>query len=145
MLKAYRSALGWVLRHQPLTLLVTIWYRVRSVFICTSLSQRVFSPAGHGTMGGSIQAAQDISFPAMQQKMKQFVEIVMKDPAVETVMGFAGGKTSNQRTHVHHAEAAGSARRQNRNSPQQMSHQPASRQTGAVSREPRYSLQSRRT
>ena len=45
-------------------------------------------------MMGSVQAAQDISFAAMQAKMKQFVAIVMQDPAVETVVGFAGGNTS---------------------------------------------------
>ena len=45
-------------------------------------------------MMGSVQAAQDISFAAMKEKMKQFVNIVMKDPAVETIVGFAGGNTS---------------------------------------------------
>ena len=43
---------------------------------------------------GSVQAAQDISFAAMKEKMKQFVGIVMKDPAVETIVAFAGGNTS---------------------------------------------------
>ena len=43
---------------------------------------------------GSVQAAQDISFAAMKDKMTQFVGIVMKDPAVETIVGFAGGNTS---------------------------------------------------
>jgi multidrug efflux pump len=40
---------------------------------------------------GSVQAAQDISFDAMSGKMRQFVDIVMKDPAVATIVGFAGG------------------------------------------------------
>ena len=40
---------------------------------------------------GSVQAAQDISFQAMSGKMEQFVKIVMKDPAIDTVVGFAGG------------------------------------------------------
>src|SRR5207302_11125831 len=38
-----------------------------------------------------MQAAQDISFSAMAHKMKQFVNIVIKDPAVQTIVGFAGG------------------------------------------------------
>ena len=41
-----------------------------------------------------MQAAQDISFDAMRAKMYQFVNIVMKDPAVDTIVGFAGGNTS---------------------------------------------------
>lgn len=43
---------------------------------------------------GSVQAAQDISFQAMRQKMSQFVDIVVKDPAVQTVVAFAGGNTA---------------------------------------------------
>src|SRR6202043_3760880 len=45
----------------------------------------------------SVQAAQDISFQAMRDKMERYVSIVMKDPAVSSVVGFAGGNTiSNQ-------------------------------------------------
>jgi multidrug efflux pump subunit AcrB len=50
-----------------------------------------------GRVMGSVQAAQDISFQAMRDKMERFVKIVMQDPAVSTVVGFAGGNTaSNQ-------------------------------------------------
>ena len=41
-----------------------------------------------------MQADQDISFPAMRQKMEQFVSIVMQDPNVQTIVGFAGGNTA---------------------------------------------------
>jgi len=41
-----------------------------------------------------VQAAQDISFPAMSQKMFQFVNIVKEDPDVQTIVGFAGGNTA---------------------------------------------------
>src|SRR6185312_3118482 len=47
-----------------------------------------------GRLQGSVQAAQDISFTSMKEKMTQFVGIVMKDPAVQTIVGFAGGNTS---------------------------------------------------
>src|SRR5437868_10182686 len=42
---------------------------------------------------GSVQAAQNISFEAMKEKMSQFVNIVMQDKAVQTIVGFAGGNT----------------------------------------------------
>ena len=35
-----------------------------------------------GTLNGSIQASQDISFDAMRVKQRQFSDIVMHDPAV---------------------------------------------------------------
>ena len=42
-------------------------------------------------MSGSVQAAQDISFPAMNTKVQQFFKIVKADPAVDTVSGSVGG------------------------------------------------------
>src|SRR5439155_4345740 len=44
---------------------------------------------------GTIQADQSISFQLMQQKLAQFVSIIKKDPAVETVVGFTGGRQAN--------------------------------------------------
>ncbi|MBV9985984.1 efflux RND transporter permease subunit, partial [Bradyrhizobium sp.] len=48
-----------------------------------------------GRIVGSIQADQSISFQLMQQKLTQFVSIIKKDPAVETVVGFTGGGQTN--------------------------------------------------
>jgi multidrug efflux pump len=44
-----------------------------------------------GRINGSIQGDQDLSFAAMSQKMRAFTDIVMKDPAVDTVTSFTGG------------------------------------------------------
>jgi multidrug efflux pump len=43
---------------------------------------------------GAVLAAQDISFQSMSDKMQRYVDIVMKDPAVNSVVGFAGGNTA---------------------------------------------------
>jgi hydrophobe/amphiphile efflux-1 (HAE1) family protein len=94
MLKLYSRGLKLVLRHQPLTLLITIGTAALSVYLYIIVPKGFFPQQDTGRVMGSVQAAQDISFAAMQEKMKQFVAIVMKDPAVETVVGFAGGNTS---------------------------------------------------
>ncbi|HET6934171.1 MAG TPA: multidrug efflux RND transporter permease subunit [Candidatus Angelobacter sp.] len=92
----YRVSLGWVLRHQGLTLLVTVATACLSVYMYVIAPKGFFPQQDTGRLGGAIQAAQDISFPALRDKMQQFVGIVMKDPAVNTVVGFAGGNgTSN--------------------------------------------------
>ena len=44
-----------------------------------------------GLLIGSIQADQSISFQLMQQKLKQFVDIVRANPAVDIAVGFTGG------------------------------------------------------
>jgi multidrug efflux pump len=43
---------------------------------------------------GGVMAEQDISFQSMADKMERYVTIVMKDPAVDTVVGFTGGNTA---------------------------------------------------
>ena len=86
----YRVSLSWVLRHQPLTLTVTILTAVLSVYLYARVPKGFFPQQDTGRIMGSVQAAQDISFPAMREKMTQFVTIVKQDPAVENVMGFAG-------------------------------------------------------
>src|SRR5205085_8394052 len=44
-----------------------------------------------GRIVGSIQAEQDISFPAMRAKMDEFVRTVLTDPAVNNSVAFTGG------------------------------------------------------
>jgi multidrug efflux pump len=94
ILNIYKVALGWVLRHQPLMLLVTILTAVLTVGLYMIVPTGFFPQQDTGRLTGSVQAAQDISFPAMSQKMTQFVNLVIKDPDVLTIVGFAGGNTA---------------------------------------------------
>jgi multidrug efflux pump len=91
LLETYRHALKWVLAHQPVTLLVTILVACLSVYLYIIVPKGFFPQQDTGRLNGSVQAAQDISFHAMSGKMEQFVQIVLKDPAVDTAVGFAGG------------------------------------------------------
>jgi multidrug efflux pump len=93
MLGTYRHSLDWVLRHQPLTLAVTIATACLSVYLYILVPKGFFPQQDTGRVMGSVQAAQDISFAAMSAKMRQYVDIVMKDPAVSTIVAFAGGNT----------------------------------------------------
>ncbi len=65
-----------------------------SVYLYIIVPKGFFPQQDTGRISGAVQAAQDISFAAMKEKMTQFVSLVMKDPAVETIVGFAGGNTS---------------------------------------------------
>ena len=94
MLKLYRMSLGVVLRHQFLTLLVTIGTAALSIYLYVIAPKGFFPQQDTGRLGGAVQASQDISFPAMQEKMKQYVQIVLKDPAVNNVVAFSGGQGS---------------------------------------------------
>jgi multidrug efflux pump len=91
MLAVYTHALRWVLRHQPVTLTVTILVAALSVFLYIKVPKGFFPQQDTARIGGAVVAAQDTSFQSMSNKMHQYVDIVMKDPAVETAVGFAGG------------------------------------------------------
>jgi multidrug efflux pump len=91
LLKTYDHALRFVLRHQPATLTVTVLVACLSVYLYIQVPKGFFPQQDTGRIVGSVMAAQDISFQSMAEKMKLYVNIVMKDPAVDTVVGFAGG------------------------------------------------------
>jgi multidrug efflux pump len=96
-LAIYRHSLRWVLEYQLVTLIVTILVACLSVYLYIIVPKGFFPQQDTGRIMGSVQAAQDISFQAMRGKMQRYVDIVMKDPAVNTIVGFAGGNTvSNQ-------------------------------------------------
>jgi multidrug efflux pump len=96
-LAVYRHGLTWVLEYQMVTLIVTVLVACLSVYLYIIVPKGFFPQQDTGRIGGSVQAAEDISFQAMRDKMERYVKIVMTDPAVNTVVGFAGGNTiSNQ-------------------------------------------------
>jgi multidrug efflux pump len=92
---SYKSSLGWVLHHPQLMLLVTIGTVCLSVYLYIIVPKGFFPQQDTGRMSGSIVGAQDISFPAMREKLTQFVGIIKADPAVQNVMGFTGGSSIN--------------------------------------------------
>jgi hydrophobe/amphiphile efflux-1 (HAE1) family protein len=94
LLGGYKRGLDWVLNHQPLTLGVTIATAFFSFYLYFLVPKGFFPQQDTGRISGAVQAAQDISFSAMSGKMNQFVNIAMKDPAVQTIVGFAGGNTT---------------------------------------------------
>ena len=87
----YEKTLGWVLRHQRLTLLVTFATVGLNVYLFVIVPKGFFPQQDAGRIIGSIQASQDISFPAMREKMTEFANIVRTDPAVTAVVAFTGG------------------------------------------------------
>jgi multidrug efflux pump len=95
VLRGYRGSLSWVLRHQPLTLLVTLATMAATVYLYTVVPKGFFPQQDTGRLNGSIQADQDTSFQAMRLRLRTLLGIVQKDPAVESVAGFIGGGAVN--------------------------------------------------
>src|SRR5581483_2701040 len=91
----YERTLSWVLLHPQLTLLVTVLTIGLNVYLYVIVPKGFFPQEDTGRITGTIQGAQDISFPAMREKLGEFIRIVMADPAVDTVVGFTGGGSVN--------------------------------------------------
>ncbi|HET9308384.1 MAG TPA: multidrug efflux RND transporter permease subunit [Candidatus Sulfotelmatobacter sp.] len=90
----YTHALKWVLRYQFVTLLVTIGVAALSVWLYIIVPKGFFPQQDTGRIQGALIGAQDISFQSMAEKMTRYVQIVMADPAVDTMAGFTGGNTA---------------------------------------------------
>ena len=91
ILGKYRSSLAWVLRHQPLILLVTIMTMGATALLYLEIPKGFFPQQDTGRINGSIQGDQDISFQAMRGRITQLASTALEDPAVSAVMGFNGG------------------------------------------------------
>ncbi len=91
LLRTYDISLRWVLRHQFLILLVTFGTVCLNLYLFVQTPKGFFPQQDTGKFGGLIQGDQDLSFAAMSQKLRQFTDIVLQDPAVDTVTSFVGG------------------------------------------------------
>ena len=95
MLRAYERSLGWALHHPALVLLTLLITLVLNWELFKIVPQGFFPQQDTGRIVGFVQADQSISFQSMQQKLTQFLEIVKKDPAIDSIVGFTGGGQTN--------------------------------------------------
>jgi multidrug efflux pump len=91
VLRGYDVSLSWALRHRFVMLLVTFATLGLNVYLFGLVPKGFFPQQDTGRLAGNVQASQDISFQAMQEKLARLVGMVQADPAVESVLGFTGG------------------------------------------------------
>ena len=92
---AYSRSLTSVLDHSLLVILLLIGLLVANVFLAKLVPATFFPEQDTGILIGQIIADQSISFTAMEKKLAQLQQIVQKDPAVQSVAGFTGGRALN--------------------------------------------------
>jgi multidrug efflux pump len=95
LLSGYRVTLDWALRHGVTVMLVLLAAVVLNVYLYVIVPKGFFPQQDTGQMIGGIQADQRISFQAMSAKLRRAAAIVQADPAVESVVGFTGGRGTN--------------------------------------------------
>ena len=98
MRRGYETSLAWVLRHPRGVLAVTLLTVALNGYLFWVIPKGFFPQQDTGRLQGAIQAAQDISFQAMQAKLTEIVDIVGHDPAVANVVGFTGSQGNGPST-----------------------------------------------
>ena len=91
----YRRSLEWALANGPAVMLILAMTVALNIYLYIRVPKGFFPQQDTGLMGGQIQADQAISFQAMREKLRYFVDVVLHDPAVSTVVGFTGGGKRN--------------------------------------------------
>jgi multidrug efflux pump len=90
MQSLYQRALSWSLNAGPVMLAVLVVTIVLNVYLFTIVPKGFFPEQDTGTLMGGLQTDQSSSFQISQQRLKRFVAIIQHDPAVDTVVAFAG-------------------------------------------------------
>jgi len=91
VLRGYEHALDWALDSKLLVMIILVFVVGLNVFLFSAAPKGFFPQQDTGQLNGGIRADQSISFQAMQGKLRQLVNIIRKDPAVDTVVAFTGG------------------------------------------------------
>ena len=92
----YANSLTLVLDRSLLVGLSLIGMILLMFVLVTRLSFTFFPEQDNGLLIGQIIADQSISFPAIKTKLQQLQDIVRRDPAVASVIGFTGTRALNQ-------------------------------------------------
>ncbi|HEX9461530.1 MAG TPA: efflux RND transporter permease subunit, partial [Alphaproteobacteria bacterium] len=98
LLALYERGLKVVLRHQFVTLLVMFGTIVLTGYLYVVIPKGFFPQQDTGMITAIAEAGQDISYPAMADKMQVVIGAILKDPAVASVgsqIGASGTTTLN--------------------------------------------------
>jgi len=91
VLRRYEQSLDWALASKGLVMLILVAVIGLNVYLFTVAPKGFFPQQDSGQLNGGLRADQSISTKEMGRKLREVVDIVRKDAAVDTVVGFTGG------------------------------------------------------
>ncbi len=95
MIAFYGRTLKVVLRYQTFTLLVALGTLVLTIVLYIVIPKGFFPVQDTGVIQGISQANQSISYAAMAEKQRELANIILQDPAVESLSSFIGADGIN--------------------------------------------------
>ncbi|MCO7593729.1 MULTISPECIES: MdtB/MuxB family multidrug efflux RND transporter permease subunit [Pseudomonas] len=90
LIEHYGSALQWVLKHQPLTLMVAVASLALTVFLYLIVPKGFFPVQDTGVIQGISEAPQSTSFAAMSERQQALSKVILQDPAVQSLSSYIG-------------------------------------------------------
>ncbi|MET1077717.1 MAG: MdtB/MuxB family multidrug efflux RND transporter permease subunit [Pseudomonas sp.] len=90
LIARYAVGLRWVLRHQPLTLLVALGTLALTVVLYLAVPKGFFPVQDTGVIQGISDAPQSISFAAMSARQQDLAAVILRDPAVSSLSSYIG-------------------------------------------------------
>lgn len=91
----YGQLLDWVLERQRATLLVTVGTLGLTALLWAFLPKGFFPVQDNAALLAVTEAPQSISFAAMSSRQQALAEMILKDPAVESLSSFIGVDGAN--------------------------------------------------
>ena len=95
IIHSYSNGLKWVLEHQPLTLCVALATLALTILLYMIAPKGFIPIQDTGVIQGISQARQNISFSAMAEKQQELADIILQDPAVQSLSSFIGADGIN--------------------------------------------------
>ena len=89
--RTYAASLDWALQARLLVMLILVAVIALNAYLFVNIPKGFFPQQDTGQISAGLRADRSISFQALQGKLRQLVDIIRRDPAVDTVVGFAGG------------------------------------------------------
>src|SRR5204863_2765278 len=86
----YGRTLQFVLRFRTTTLIVTVTTLVGTILLYIYVPKGFFPVQDTGVILGVSEGPQNVSFAAMAQRQQTLADVILKDPAVESLSSFIG-------------------------------------------------------
>lgn len=92
LVRFYALTLGWALKFRRLTLLSLVFVILLNGYLFAVIPKGLFPQQDTGQLMGFFRADRGTSFHAMTPKLNYFRQVLLQDPAVQSVAVFAGGR-----------------------------------------------------
>jgi multidrug efflux pump len=91
----YAKSLHWSLERSKLMIFITIMVFVLNIVLCIVVPKGFFPQQDTGQINGVIQIDQSLSFQGLHKKLREIINIIKTNPAIDNALGIVGGPNNS--------------------------------------------------